>query len=248
MIVTSWEHPTPLNIKKCLLVLAFLAAWTALLSPRAQAFELEEGVNNAGVISFPTALNQISTHLISANIEITDIKEPDLNLANLRYGLQLGAFQLLTDANYVLEPEHEFDYLEVKGKLQVLGMEEYRSYLALGFLVRGVEKAEEREARIDDRTTSLFAISTFEVFPFETWGGVLINVYLDNRFGVLGMKLQIYQSVQVVAEAERLHSTEREEPNHIRAGVSFEGVQNTYVQLLWSDVGDNILMQIGTGF
>lgn len=229
--------------------LLVLFALALLLRPAGgHAFELEQGVYQAGVIDFPTALNQPTTHTFHGTIELTDVGEPDLNLYNLRYGFQYGAFQLLTDFNWSIDPVHEFDYGEVKAKLQVLALDEFRSYLAVGFLARGVEHSEERPARIDDRTASLFGISTFEIFPFSDWGGFLINLYLDNRFVTLGTKIQLYQSIQFVGEVEHLHDTLREDDTNGRAGISFEGLQNFYFQLLWSDEGEHLLAQIGTGF
>lgn len=220
----------------------------AVLPLRGNAFELEQGVYQAGVIDFPTALNQPATHTFHGTIELTDVGEPDLNLYNLRYGFGYGAFQLITDFNWSIDPRHEFDYGEIKAKLQVLALDEFRSYLAVGILGRGVEESEERLARIDDRTASLFAISTFEVFPFADWGGFLVNIYLDNRFVTLGTKIQLYQSVQFVGEVEHLHDTLREDDTNGRAGVAFEGLQNFYFQLLWTDEGEHLLAQIGTGF
>lgn len=225
-----------------------LMALCALVFGQARAFELEEGLYAAGIIDFPTALNQPTTHTFHGTLELTDISEPDLNLYNLRYGLQIGVFQLIADLNYTVEPRHGFDYGEVKAKLQVLSLDEFRTYVAVGLLARLVEKSEEREARIDDKTASLFAITSIELFPFEQWGGFLVNFYLDNRFFTLGLKVQIYQSIQFVGEIEHLHSTLREEDTHGRAGVSFEGLQNVYFQLFLSDEGEHVLVQIGTGF
>lgn len=234
---------------------SLLALLVALVPLAGHAAELEQGVNQAGVIDFPTALNQPTTHTLHTTIELTDIAAPDLNLYNVRYGFQHGAFQLLTDLFFTVDQKpiegartHEFDYAQIRGKLQVLSLDEYRSYLALGILGRGVRHREERKARIDDKPLSLFAISTFEIFPFERWGGLLVNLYLDNRFFTLGGKFQLYQSIQLVGEVEHLHSTEREDKNNTRVGLSFEGVQNLYFQLLWTDEGANWLAQVGTGF
>ncbi len=229
-----------------LCALALLAAILPLRS--GHAFELEQGINAAGVIDYPTARNQPTTHTLHGTIELTDISEPELHFYNLRYGLQLGAFQLLADGNYALEPRREFDFLEVKAKLQILTLDEFRMQFAVGALGRFVENSEEREARIDDKTASLFGIYTVELFPFRDWGGFLVNFYLDNRVAVLGLKVQLYQSIQAVAEAEHLHSTLREDDTHGRLGVSFEGLQNVYFQLVYTDQGENWLVQIGTGF
>jgi hypothetical protein len=225
-----------------------LLLFTAWLPSAGRCAELEQGVNAAGVINFPTALNQPTTNTLHGTLELTDIAKPSLNPYNFRYGFQHGSFQLISDLNFTIEPSHQFDYAEVKAKLQVLSLDEYRSYVAVGLLGRAVRHADEREQRIDDRTASLFVISTFEVFPFQSWGGFLINVYLDNRFITLGTKIQIYQSIQFVGEVEHLHSTLREDKTNSRAGVAFEGLQNTYFQLLWTDQGEHWLAQIGTGF
>jgi hypothetical protein len=220
----------------------------ALLPAGAAAFELEQGVYQAGIINFPTALNQPTTHTIHGTLELTDITKPELNLYNIRYGFQYGAFQLISDLNFTIENEHDFDYGEVKAKLQVLSLDEYRSWVAVGLLGRFVRNSAERELRIEDKTASLFVISTFEIFPFNQSGGVLANVYLDNRFLTFGLKLQVYQSIQIVGEAEHLLSTVRQDKNNQRLGVAFEGLQNFYFQLLWTDQGRHVLAQIGTGF
>jgi hypothetical protein len=235
-----------MKLAACAAGLLVLAA--SLLPAATPAAELEQGVNQAGVINFPTALNQPTTNTLHTTLEITDIGKPELNLYNLRYGFQHGAFQLISDLNFRIEPVHDFDYAEVKAKLQVLSLDEYRSYVAVGLLGRAVRHSDERLARIDNKPASLFIISTFELFPFKDWGGFLLNVYLDNRFLTLGTKVQLYQSIQFVGEVEHLHSTLRQDKTNARAGVSFEGLQNFYFQLLWSDQGKHLLAQVGTGF
>ena len=228
-----------------------IAGWFVLLAamPLAvPAAELEPGVNQAGVIKFPTALNQPTTNTAHLAVELTDVKKPELHLYDVRYGFQHGAFQLIADLNYAIEPVREFDYAELKAKLQVLSLDEYRSYVAVGLLGRGVQDARERKARIDDRPASLFLISTFELFPSVDWGGLLLNFYLDNRFATFGFKTQLYQGIQLVGEWEHLVSTEREDKNNGRAGFSFETMQNFYFQLLWTDQGKHVLVQIGAGF
>ena len=58
--------------------LFLLLALPWLLRPGAAgAFELEQGVYQAGVIDFPTALNQPTTHTFHGTIELTDIAEPE---------------------------------------------------------------------------------------------------------------------------------------------------------------------------
>jgi len=212
------------------------------------AAELEPGVNQAGIIKFPTALNQPTTNLTHLSVELTDVAKPELHVYNFGYGFQHGAFQLLADLNYTLEPVREFDYGILRAKAQILSLDEYRSYVAVGLLGRGVRHSEERKARIDDKPASLFVISSFELFPLQQGGGMLLNLYLDNRFLTFGMKMQIYQGIQFVGEADHLVSTERTNKNHGRAGVSFETPHNFYFQLLWSDEGKHALASMGAGF
>jgi len=226
----------------------WLLLLAALLPAAGFAAELEPGVNQASVIKFPTALNQTTTNTARLSVELTDVAKPELHLYNVGYGFQHGAFQLLADLNYAIEPVREFDYAEVRAKLQILSLDEFRSYVAVGLLGRAVEQAEERPARIDDKPASLFVISSFELFPFQRGGGMLVNLYLDNRFLTLGLKLQVYEGIQFVGEWEHLVSTERTDKNNGRAGVSFETLHNFYFQLLWTDQGKHALAQVGTGF
>lgn len=235
-----------MRVVACIAGLLVLLA--AALPAQAPAADLEQGINQAAVISFPTALNQPTTNNLATTVELTDIAKPKLNLYNIHYGFQHGAFQLINDLNFSIEPTHEFDYGQIRAKLQVLSLDEYRSYVAVGLLGRAVRHSDERQARIDNKTASLFAVSTFEIFPFQNWGGFLFNVYLDNRFLTLGTKIQLYQSIQFVGEAEHLISTKRSDKNNARLGVSFEGEQNAYFQILWTDQGKHWLAQIGTGF
>ena len=46
----------------------------AVLLPAAiQGAELEQGINQAAIINFPTALNQPTTHMLHTTLELTDI-------------------------------------------------------------------------------------------------------------------------------------------------------------------------------
>ena len=58
---------------------------------------------------------------------------------------------------------------------------------------------------------ALFGIISVELFPFDGWGGFLVNFYLDNRVLELGLKVQLYNTIQAVLEGELLHSTLRED-------------------------------------
>lgn len=226
-------------------VLLSVAVFTA---PHAAAYELEEGVNTAGVISYPTALDQPINHAIHTTIELTDIVKPELHLYNFRYGYQLGNFQLLGDLVYLPGPVNEFNHLEIKAKMRVISLDEFRTYIAFGLLGRYVEDEKEAPWRIDDRPASLFTIMSIELFPLDSWGGFLINMYLDNRVFSSGIKVQLYPSIQYVLEGTRYHQVQGDENWHSMTGVEFSGEQNFYFQILYSDVGANWFVQIGTGF
>lgn len=236
---------------------ALLLCWT----PGAGAQFLEEGMSTSSMVNYPTARDQLTDHALHASFQIEDIEEPLINLESFRYAFQLGNFQVMADARSRLEPEHEFDYAEVKGKLRVLNLDELRTNGAIGILGRGVEEHDEeleRKARIDDRESSLFGVLTTEVFPFQTWGGVLLNFYLDNRVFSTGAKFQVYQFIKIVDESTWYHSREvdayeavfGEEPDNQTntLGLEFEGEQNFYFQLLYEDVSDSALIRLGTGF
>ena len=83
------------------LLVLLAALWVAAT----HAAELEHGVNQAGLIDFPTALSQPSTHSLNGTLELTDIGKPALNLYSVRYGFQYGAFQLVSDAHFTPEEE-----------------------------------------------------------------------------------------------------------------------------------------------
>ena len=238
-------------MKKLSIVSLFTLFLTAscLLAPRfTQAYELEEGLNAAGLIVFPTALNQPVDHAIHTTVEMTDVEEPEAHVANYRYGYQLGIFQLIADANYLVEPLYEFNHLELKGKLHVLSLDEFRTYVALGLLGRFVEDDDESDYRISGREASFFAIGSIELFPFDSWGGFLFNLYLDNRYTSGGLKAQLYPAIQVVAETYKLHESLGGEKWINMVGLQVEAEQNFYMQLLYSNLGANWFIQLGTGF
>jgi len=232
------------------LLATLLATLATMASPRpAQAFELVDGMYQSGIVFFPTALKQPVEHSFHVTSQVTDTVNPDMDLVNLRHGYQYGAFQLLTDLFYTVEPVREFNYAEMKGKLQILSLDEYRFYMAVGLLVRGVTDSAERKWRIDDRTSSFLGVMSVELFPFYDWGGVLTNLYLDNRYASLGMKIQIFEGIQGVFEMDRLHSSAWvQEKNHARGGLSFEQLENFYLQMLYDDRGKHFFLQLGVGF
>ncbi|MBI3992795.1 MAG: hypothetical protein HY342_05950, partial [Candidatus Lambdaproteobacteria bacterium] len=115
------------------LALGLLAGW---FIPPLTAAELQPGLNTAGVIAFPTALDQPLDHAIAATLAVYDLGEPDIRAQNVRYAFQWGNAQFLADANFITEPEKEFDHAEVKAKLRLVTFDKVLSSVALGLLGR----------------------------------------------------------------------------------------------------------------
>ena len=227
-----------------LLTLGLLAA----LCPRAlPAAELQPGLNTAGMIAFPTALDQPLDHSIAATLAVFDVGEPDIRAQNVRYGFQWGNAQLLADANFSTEPKKEFDHAEVKAKLRLVTFDKFASSVALGLLGR-ITDSKAGDARIDEKPFSFFGIFTVELFPFHNWGGFLVNVYLDNRFLSTGLKVQLIDQLQFVGETAYLHSTDVKERTSSSVGIEIAGEQNFYFQVFYNDPTDRVSLQLGTGF
>jgi len=227
-----------------LLVIALLAARPA------SAQELEPGVNTAGIIDYPTALDQRTANIAHGSIDIVDLAAPDLRVANLRYGRQLGNLQLLADFYGRTEPVRAFDYGEVKAKLRIVNLDALRTYFAVGALARWSDQKSKDESVLDNKPYSLLGVFTTELFPFEQWGAFLLNVYLDNRFADAGLKVQVYEGIRFVTEADYHHGDINAQPNkwRFKAGLEFEGERNFYAQILYDDVLKHSRLQIGTGF
>ena len=223
----------------CLLILTISGTGTA--------WAVSSSIYSAGVIRFPTALDQTEDNTFHGTIEIEDIGEPDLAMSNARWGLQLGNFQLITDLHLETEPGEAFDFGEIRGKLRVLPIDEISTDLAVGLLYRFAESGEKK--RFDDRDSSLFGILTTQLDLIGDTEPLLLNMYIDNLFFSIGIELGIYQFIKVVAEGDYLHSrTDVVERGSGRIGIEIEGEQNFYFQLFYSDRTDNALVQIGTGF
>jgi hypothetical protein len=208
---------------------------------------LSSDIYSAGVIRFPTALDQTEDHTFHGTIEIEDIGEPDLAMNNARWGMQLGNFQLITDLHMETEPGEAFDFGEIRGKLRVLPLDEISTDIAVGLLYRFAESGEKQ--RFDDREASLFGVVTTRLDLIPDTEPLLLNLYLDNLFFSLGIELGIYQFIKLVAEGDYLHSrSDLIERGSGRIGIEIEGEQNFYFQLFYSDRTDDFLVQIGTGF
>jgi len=211
------------------------------------AFELEPGVNNAGMIEYPTALDQYLTHTISGTVELVDIGAPELAAENVRYGLQLGAFQLQGEAYFLTTPKRELDQGIVRAKLRILQFDPERTSIALGGLARIVSD-DEGEERIDHRPFSLLGIVTTELFPFQNWGGFLVNGYLDNRVLDIGVKGQLYHFIKGVVEVDWFHTSDIDERIQPKAGIEIEGQQSFFLQFFYAQRFDHMLVTVGAGF
>ncbi len=237
-----------MNARAWLAALPAAALLVVAAAGSAPAYELEPGLNDAAVIDYPTALDQPVDHALHGTLALYDVAEPDLRLANLRYGFQLGNAQFLADVNY-LPGTKEFGYGEAKGKLRVLSLHEFRTYVAVGGVARGSGGDREKaRALYDDRPYSLLAVLTTELFPFARWGGFRLNLYLDNVHAVGGLKVQLYPLIKLVGEVQHRHTTELEERTRSRVGLELEGEQNFYFQLFYDNRLEKYLVQIGSGF
>ena len=232
------KYPLTVGVLACAL---FFAAGAA------QAFELEPGVNNAGMIDYPTALDQYLMHTVSGTVELIDAGAPELAAENIRYGLQLGAFQVQGDAYFLTEPKREFDQGIVRAKLRILQFDPERTSIAVGGLARLVVD-DEGEERIDHRPFSLLGIVTTELFPFQQWGGFLINGYLDNRVLDLGAKVQLYRFIKAVAEVDWYHSSDIDDKVQSKGGIEIEGQTSFFIQFIYSERFAHMLVTVGAGF
>lgn len=224
-------------------------ACTLFSGATALAFELEPGVNTASVIEYPTALDQYLQHTVAGTIEVFDIGEPDLALENVRYGVQFGALQVLGDVYLLTEPDREFDHGILRAKLRILYFEPERTSIAVGGLARFSDGTDEGDERIDNRPLSLLAVITSELFPFQEWGGFLVNGYLDNRVANVGLKVQIYRFIKAVAELDYFHSSPNiDDKEQLKGGIEIEGETNFYIQAFYAERLDHLLIQIGVGF
>ena len=220
-----------------------------LLTPASMALAVDPAatINSAGVVNFPTALNQTNNNMLHLTLDVFDIGEPDLRVDTFRYGHQWGDIQLLLDLHSITRPETDFDYGEFRVKLRVLPLDEIRSTIAIGLLSRYADSPE-GNARLDDRRTSFLAVMTNQFYLFGSLE-TMTNWYVDNVFANFGIKLEIYQFIMMVAESDYYHSMpDALDRTHNRIGFEVDGEQNFYFQLFFSDKLDNVLLQIGSGF
>lgn len=227
------------------LMLAMLVLW--LCSSSVWGRELEPGINAASVIDFPTALDQPVDHTLHASFDIFDFGEPDIRTDNLRYGYQWGNLQVVADFLFISDPEREFDHGVLRAKLRLLTLDDFLASLALGVLGRYTD-SDEAEARIDEKTYSFLGVFTVELFPFDDWGGILLNTYLDNLIFSVGLKVQLLEQVKFITEVRYLHSTDIEDRTHSKTGIEIEGEQVFYFQLVYDDATERAVIQLGTGF
>jgi len=227
-----------------------LVATLIAIVPSARAEELEPGFNTAGVIDYPTALDQRTPNVLHGSLGLIDLAAPDVRPVNLRYGRQFANLQLLADIYWRTEPVREFDYAEAKAKLRVVSLEAQRTYIAIGAAGRWTDQRGKDETHLDNKPYSLLGVLTSELYPFDEWGAFLVNVYLDNRFADAGLKVQLYQNIKFVTELDYHHGDVNDNSKKLRtkAGFEFEGEQNFTFQILYDDAGNHARIQIGTGF
>jgi len=228
-----------------------LFALTLLTAGRpAAAEELDLGTNSAGIINFPTALDQRTPNLLQGAVELVDLATPDVRFANLRYGRQVGSLQLLADVYDSTEPAREFAYAEAKAKLRVISLDALHTEFAVGALARWTDQRSKDDTLLDNKPYSLLGVFTTELFPFEQWGAFLLNVYLDNRFADAGVKVQLYEGIRFVSETDYHIVDVKDDPHkwRFKAGLEFDGDRNFYAQILYDDIGNHARLQIGSGF
>jgi len=235
------------------LVLAVLLTAGSISAPAGRVlaedlFGAGPGVNVANIIRYPTAFDQFTDHTFHTTIVIEDYSKPDLRLANLRYGFQLGNLQLLADSNHQTKPETDFENGVLRAKLRIATVDAIRTVFAIGVMGRYTANKPAFE-RISRRPYSLLMAITTEVIPFDEWGGLLVNGYLDNLVGVVAFRFQLYGFIHLVAEGEYFHYKEliQRDPSYT-AGLELETEANVYTQLLYNDTTKQSAIQIGFGF
>ncbi len=219
------------------------------------AANLQPSILAPQIIKQITALDQGNTHFIHVSSEIEDARKPRINLESFRYSLRLGPVQWVNDMQFLLEPKKTFNHLETRIKFRALDIPSARTAVAFGLLGRFVEKSEERTARIDNKTSSLFLVVSSEVFPFGNWGGILLNAIWDNRVAGLGTKIQIFRNLRLVFEHDTYHaaknlptSNHHQNPGVNRVGLEFEGQEAFAGQLVWSEEGNRAWLLLAFSF
>ena len=226
------------------LLAGLLAAWPC--SARAQV--LDAGVNVSQVIEFPTALDQTYPNLLQGTLEAVSISEPDLRPYNLRYGRQLGNLQLLFNGNWETEPQRQFLRADARAKLRVLNLDAYHTYAAIGAMARATDSKSKDETELDNKPYSLLIAFTSQLDLPLLWKPLLANVYADNQYVTVGVKVPVYQYIELVGEVVDREAVASDTAVHNRAGIEFQGEQNFFLQLYFSDQANNVLIQLGTGF
>lgn len=243
------RRPAAFRLLGCSLVAAGLLVAFPILPP-AGAQELEPGTNAAGVIDYPTALDQPTRNLVRGSLALVNVATPDLRPASAGLSHQFGSLQVLADLYWAAEPVRQFNYAEGKAKLRILNLDAQRTYLALGVVSRWTDQQSKDAAQIDNKPWSLLGVMTTELFPFEEWGAFLVNLYLDNRFFDAGLKVQLYQGIKFVSEVDYHHGDVNDQSQKWRtkAGFEFEAEQNVFFQILYDDGGNHARAQLGWGF
>jgi hypothetical protein len=225
------------------------ALWLVASGTHLAAQDLEPSVNAASVIDFPTALDQPTPNILHGTFEVFDLASPDLRPTGLTYGHQWNNVEVLTDA-YWQPQTRTFDYADAMAKVRAINIDAQQTYIAFGAIARWSDQPGKTETVLDNKPYSLLAILTTELYPIESWGAFLLNVYLDNRYADAGLKVQLYPLIKLVAETDYHYGDINDDPHKWRnkVGVQFDGDKNFYMQLLYDDAGNHVRVQMGTGF
>ncbi len=108
-------------------------------------YDLEQGINTASVIDYPTALDQSRTNVVTFATEIVDIGQPDLRQRSAFYGLQFGNVQFSLDSQWATRDSasietYDLSHATGRAKLRVVNLDEYRTHIAVGLLGRWTDK------------------------------------------------------------------------------------------------------------
>ncbi len=254
------------SITKIILVLTF---WGGVLAGGCSS-NAEFAPSGSEVIKWPSANRQSTGKALSVGAEVVSAEDGSFRLKGVRYGLQKDIVQFVIEGRDT--PKHGFDYLETRLKLSLIESEEQRIAFALGILGRFTENSARGKERIDNRKSSLFLVTTAELYPFVSLGGVRTNLYLDNRVLSLGLEYQLSYAIKLLAEGDylfarkkRLEDKQDEEvresrrlglPEPKKEPIDYRDARGGleiangafYVQILVGDDADGVVIQTGGGF
>ncbi|MDH4120487.1 MAG: hypothetical protein OEV94_02125 [Deltaproteobacteria bacterium] len=213
-------------------LLGFPAAWSGGLAwaedlpslPPSPLSAFTPGVNAAGLVRYPTAFDQYTDNYLRFNVEIHDLALPDLRMSNVFFGHQFGSLQVTADANFRTVPEKAFDNLTARAKLRLVTLEPMMLSFGFGLVGRYADSPVSAD-RMAHRNFSLMFATTAEVIPFDEFGGLLVNFYLDNLVAVPGFRFQISNFIHLIGEGIIIH--EKTLSNHNLAQTTYSSFTPT---------------------